>query len=242
VPCYQCTLRIEAMIHILIAGANTRDVQAVENALKAPDRQCVSCGTGLKALELAVLEQPDLVILDMELPDLSGLELCTRLRKQASTSQLAILFVCATDTVEDRIAALQAGANDCLGKPLALKELQLRAAVLLQRSSGRNNFKSTELAVGNLRLNLKTFMAVVDGHEAQLTPVEYDLLRYLMLRPGEVISAERLLQEVWRYYPGTGDTAVVRMQVMNLRDKIESDRSRPRYVRTVYRHGYMVTA
>ena len=80
--------------------------------------------------------------------------------------------------------------------------------------------------MGNLRLNLKTFMAIVDGHEAQLTPVEYDLLRYLMLRPGEVISAERLLQEVWRYYPGTGDTAVVRMQVMNLRDKIESDRSR----------------
>ena len=67
------------------------------------------------------------MILDMELPDLSGLELCTRLRKQASTSQLAILFVCATDTVDDRIAALQAGANDCLGKPLALKELQLQS-------------------------------------------------------------------------------------------------------------------
>ena len=85
-------------------------------------------------------------------------------------------------------------------------------------------------------------MAYVGSRGIQLTPVEYELLRYLMSRPGEVISAEQLLQEVWNYYPGTGDPAVVRVQIMNLRDKIEEDRKAPTYIQTVYRHGYMIAA
>ena len=92
-----------------------------------------------------------------------------------------------------------------------------------------------------MKLHTGTYSVEVSGREIALTPVEFELLRYLMLRAGQVVPAERLLQDIWRYYPGTGDPAVVRVQIMNLRSKLEPDPPpRPAYIKTVYGHGYMI--
>jgi DNA-binding response OmpR family regulator len=173
----------------------------------------------------------------------NGLDLCQRIRSNQRWAHLPVLFLSGHDTVEDRIAGLQAGADDYLTKPFDLRELNLRVDALLRRATPIAAPKEpASLEVRGLRLDTRRFKAYAGDREVQLTPVEFELLRYLMEKAGEVVSAEQLLQEVWRYYPGTGDTAVVRVQIMNLRDKIEANRRQPQYIQTIYRHGYTIAA
>jgi DNA-binding response OmpR family regulator len=232
------------MAHVLVVDDDARLSGSIARALREQNYRCTVCNTSGLALDLIGREMPDVAILDVSMPGLSGLELCRKIREQLSPDQLPILFLSAWGLPEDRIAGLEAGGDDYLAKPFNVRELELRVSGLLRRS-GRGQEQQEELfdvSVRDLRLDAKTFRALVGPREVPLTPVEYELLRYLMLRAGEVVSAEQLLQEVWRYYPGTGDAAVVRVQIMNLRDKIEQDRRQPRYITTIYRHGYMIPA
>ncbi len=144
-------------------------------------------------------------------------------------------------STDDRIAGLEAGGDDYLPDLFDLRELGLRVEALLRRSQeARRRTVQADVTVAGMKLHTGTYSVEVGGREIQLTPVEFELLRYLMLRAGQVVPAERLLQDIWRYYPGTGDPAVVRVQIMNLRSKLEPDRARPAYIKTVYGHGYMI--
>lgn len=229
------------MATVLMVDDDIRMARMIEAYLRSKNHHVSICTSAQSALDLIVKERPDLMILDIAMPGVTGLELCRRLRAHPYQLETPILFLSARGATDDKIAGLEAGADDYLSKPFDLRELELRIEALLRRAAAKNGqAEPMELRVGNLRLDRRTFKAYVDNREVQLTPVEYELLRYLMLKAGKVISAEELLQDVWRYYPGTGDTAVVRVQIMNLRNKIEKDRRAPEYIQTVYRHGYMV--
>jgi DNA-binding response OmpR family regulator len=188
-------------------------------------------------------KRPDLIILDIVMPGMNGLEVCERLRTDPTLAAVPILFLTAKGDVEDRIEGFKAGGDDYLSKPFDLRELCLRVEALLRRSGPATTEEpSGTLEVGPLVLNLQRFVLRIEGKIVDLTPLEFDLLFCLMSHPGEVFSSERLLQEVWGYPAGTGDPATVRWHIMNLRAKIEPDPSEPTYVRTIPRYGYALWA
>ncbi len=229
------------MARILVVDDDLRVCKMIEAVLKGQGHFVIIANSGTKALEEAPRVFPDLILLDVMMPDLNGYEVCRRLRSSIKLSDTPVMFLTARGMVSDRIEGFEAGADDYLMKPFDLRELELRVEALLRRAQKKSG-SAKQLQAGGMRLDATKYQVEVNGRTVQLTPVEFELLYYLMSRAGEVISAEQLLQEVWRYYPGTGDPTVVRMQIMNLRNKIETTPKNPRYIRTVYRHGYYVPA
>lgn len=229
------------MARILVVDDDLRVCRMIEAVLKGQGHFVIVANSGAKALEEAPKVFPDLILLDVMMPDLNGYEVCRRLRSSIKLADTPVMFLTARSMVNDRIEGFEAGADDYLVKPFDLRELELRVEALLRRTQKKNG-SAKQLQAGGMRLDATKYQVEVNGRTVQLTPVEFELLYYLMSRAGEVISAEQLLQEVWRYYPGTGDPTVVRMQIMNLRNKIETTPKSPKYIRTVYRHGYYVPA
>lgn len=187
---------------------------------------------GQEAANAVVTQRPDLVILDIGLPDLHGVEVTQLLRKW---TQLPIIILSVRDQERDKIAALDAGADDYLTKPFSVGELPARIRVALRRGSnpgGEAIFTSGELCVDFTRRFI-----TVGGREVQLTPTEYDLLRLLVTHAGRVLTHQQLLQKVW----GTdynGELHMLRVNISNLRRKLEPDPARPRYIITEPGVGY----
>ncbi len=229
------------MARILVVDDDLRVCKMIEAVLKGEGHFVMLSNNGTDALEKIPKISPDLVILDVMMPDLNGYEVCRRIRSSIRLANIPVMFLTARGMVNDRIEGFEAGGDDYLIKPFDLRELELRVNALLRRTL-KSNGTAKELKVGGMRLDAAKYQVEADGRTVQLTPVEFELLYYLMSRAGEVVSAEKLLQEVWRYYPGTGDPTVVRMQIMNLRNKIEPSPKTPKYICTVYRHGYYVPA
>ena len=162
------------------------------------------------------------------------------MRDTPGLSRLPILFLSAKSEVTDRLEGFEAGADDYITKPFDLRELELRVKALLRRSRQAEATNSSEVRVGSMVLNCGTFELKTGDRSVLLTPVEYDLVQYLMRHPGQVFSAAHLLQEVWGYPPGLGTTDLVRVHIKNVRDKIEADPRRPRYIRNIPRRGYTI--
>jgi DNA-binding response OmpR family regulator len=220
-----------------------RDVaQSIELALRRRGFRVTLAHSGVEALKLLRRYQPDLILLDVLMPGMSGIEVCRRLRADENTSELPIIFLTARGQERDRIEGLRAGADDYLSKPFSLEELILRVNAVLRRSkSGPAEERSPELVAGRLRLDSRTFEVTTPERSGiLLTPTEFDLLYHLMSHAGQVFSSDRLLQEVWDFPYDTGSTDLVRAHIKNLREKIEPDPRSPVYLRTVPRHGYMI--
>jgi two-component system KDP operon response regulator KdpE len=188
-------------------------------------------GTGEQALQALTLERPDLVILDLGLPDMDGVEVTRRLREW---SQVPVIILSVRDQELDKIAALDAGADDYLTKPFGVGELLARIRTVLRRqTSGANEPIFT---VGGLIVDLGSRLVKVDGNEIQLTPTEYDILRALVIHAGKVLTNRQILKQVWG--EGYDDLHILRVNVSNLRHKIEPDPSRPTYIHTEPGVGY----
>jgi two-component system KDP operon response regulator KdpE len=188
-------------------------------------------GTGEQALQALTLERPDLVILDLGLPDMDGVEVTRRLREW---SQVPVIILSVRDQEMDKIAALDAGADDYLTKPFGVGELLARIRTVLRRqTSGANEPIFT---VGGLIVDLGSRLVKVDGNEIQLTPTEYDILRALVIHAGKVLTNRQILKQVWG--EGYDDLHILRVNVSNLRHKIEPDPSRPTYIHTEPGVGY----
>ncbi len=216
---------------------------ALERSLSRQGHQVVVADSGQQALEMMRRRRPDVIVLDVVMPGMDGLEVCERLRTDPTFAGVPILFLTAKGDVEDRIEGLEAGGDDYLSKPFDLRELYLRVEALLRRSQPTlAEGRPSSLEVGPLSLDLRSFALSVEGNTIHLTPMEFDVMLCLMSHPGEVFSSERLLQEVWGYPAGTGDPATVRWHIKNLRLKIEPDPAQPTYIRTVPRYGYTVSA
>jgi DNA-binding response OmpR family regulator len=203
-----------------------------------------------------------MVVLDIVMPGgMDGVQVCKRLRADPNTAPIPILFLTSRAMIEDKIRGFEAGADDYLTKPFAIQELELRVRALLRRAQlpspafpepdaeGRSaseggqetSAEDSILAVGDLRLNCRTFEVSASDRTVLLTPVEFELLNHLMKYPGQIFSSEQLLQEVWDYPAGTGDPALVRMHIRNLRSKIEpAGADKPAFIQTIVRRGYTI--
>jgi DNA-binding response OmpR family regulator len=193
-----------------------------------------------QALDYLRDTKPNLVVLDIMMAEMDGLELCRLLRSRPEYNNLPILFLSALGETESVVVGLDAGGDDYVVKPFELTELSARVRALLRRTQQSVAAGQDLQEVGSLRLDPRTFQVSTERETVQLTSTEYRLLEHLMSHPGEIHSVERLLEVVWEYPPGTGDPNLVRAHIRNLRLKLEADPGKPRYVQTVHGLGYVV--
>jgi DNA-binding response OmpR family regulator len=190
--------------------------------------------TGEQALELAFRSRPDLIVLDVMLPGMDGFETCAELRKRGLRSP--IIMLTARSEVVDRVVGLEIGADDYITKPFSLRELVARVRARL-RDHAPGPAPPSHVRLGDVEVDFERFTATRRGVRLPLTPSEFDLLGFLVARAGEVVSREALVQEVLGYDSGS-TTRTVDTHVANLRKKIEDDPAEPRFLQTVYGHGY----
>lgn len=189
---------------------------------------------GEAALAMFAGKPADLVVLDVMMPGLNGLEVCRRLRE---SSDVPVVLLTALGEEENRIAGLALGADDYVSKPFSPRELVLRVASILRRvRSPRPEPVDAELADGNVRLDLAARKATLDGAELSLTVREFDLLAFFLQNPGTAFSRDDLLEKVWGW--NFGDQSTVTVHVRRLREKIEPDPAKPVRVATVWGVGY----
>jgi DNA-binding response OmpR family regulator len=185
-------------------------------------------------------ERPDLVILDIIMPELDGITLCRRLRENPDYVDLPILFLTAKGRTDDIVMGLDAGADDYIVKPFHLSELRARVSALLRRGMRERDDESI-VEAGHLRLDSNTHQVHIGETNIQLTATEHRLLRYLMQNANKPQSPVHLLEAVWDYPPQTGDPDLVRAHVRNLRSKL-SKAAGERYIETVHGVGYIIEA
>lgn len=219
------------------------DDSAVAKSIEATLRRYYQVSvvhSGVEAIKDARRHSPDIIVLDVLMPGMDGLETCRQLRNDPSLAEVPILFLTALARPEERVAGFRAGADDYLTKPFNLEELQLRIEAILRRVGQPSLPPSSEIQVNGLILDRYNFQAKTNKKQALLTPVEFNLLYHLMVHPNEVFTSERLLKEVWDYPTETGSPDLVRMHIKNLRNKIENDPSEPEYILTIPRRGYTI--
>jgi DNA-binding response OmpR family regulator len=192
---------------------------------------------GVTALNRARSMPPDLVILDVLLPGLDGLEVCRRIREQAPTP---VVMLTALGEETDRVLGLELGADDYVTKPFSPRELALRVLSVLRRAAGAFVPGCGVLRDGDLVVDLAAHQATLAGTPLRLTVREFDLLAFLMRNPGQVFSKRQLLEHVWGWAFGDGSTVTV--HVRRLREKVEDDPVTPRRILTVWGVGYRYEA
>ena len=191
-----------------------------------------AAGDGVEALAKAMEREPDLVVLDIMMPELDGMEVCRRLRQASDTP---VLMLTAKGTVADRIAGLDGGADDYLVKPFSLDELMARIRALLRRHTASSG---EILRFSDLSLNTVTREVKRGNRSIELTAQEFDLLKLFLMHPRQVLARDFIYEKVWGYDFG-GDSNVIEVYVRYLRSKLEAD-NQPRLVHTVRRAGYVL--
>jgi DNA-binding response OmpR family regulator len=228
---------------ILIVDDELDLVWALRRLLSNEGYEVLTANDGMHALALARSRIPDLIILDVVMHGMDGWAVCRSLRQDPVLAAVPILFLTVRSDVEDRIKGLDAGADDYLVKPFDPRELKACIHALLRRGQpAMLPSNGSVLAVGSLTLDPHTRQAWVGDKAVALTPAEFNLLHYLMRHPGEVFSSETLLEEAWGYTSDTATVSLVRWHVKNLRAKLEPDPCHPTLIRTMQRHGYILSA
>jgi DNA-binding response OmpR family regulator len=189
---------------------------------------------GKEGLEKASTEKPDIILLDVMLPLMSGLDVCRALRSRGI--ETPILMLTARSQELDKVVGLEVGADDYVTKPFSIKELLARIRAHLRRAA-KQVADIENFTFGDIELNFKKFAALKAGEELDLSAREFEILRYLIRRRGEIVTRDQLLDEVWGY-DITPITRTVDNHIARLRQKIEKDPSDPRHIITVHRLGY----
>lgn len=219
---------------VLVVEDDRKTVDLIRIYLERDGYRVLSAYDGRKALELARSAHPGLIILDLMLPQVDGLDICRILREESS---VPIIMLTAKTTEEDKLAGLDLGADDYMTKPFSPRELVARVRTVLRRASPTQDNGPAELEFGELVIDFVRYQARLAGLAVHLTPKEFSLLSTLSRQPGRVFTRLELLEQVFGFdYQGFERT--VDVHVMNLRKKIEPDPAHPRYVQTVYGIGY----
>lgn len=217
---------------ILIVDDERQIRRLLKVALTGHGYEVLEAAGGQEGLQLAVAQRPDLIILDLGLPDTDGLEVLRQLREW---SAVPVIILSVREQESDKIAALDSGADDYVTKPFGMGELLARIRVALRHRAGIEN--EPILKFDELVIDLARRRVTVKGEEVRLTPTEYELLKNLSLHAGKVLTHRHLLRVVWG--PGSeSDTHYLRVYIGQLRRKIESDPSRPRHIITEPGVGY----
>ena len=219
---------------VLIIEDDPNVAEVVSRYLEREGYAVDTSADGLEGLEQALADPPDLVVLDLMLPSLGGLDVCRRLRAKVP---VPVIMLTARGEEVDRIAGLELGADDYVAKPFSPRELTARVKAVLRRATGAVSAEEVEvLRAGNLEVDPVAHEARVDGQLVMLTAREFDLLAHFMRNPRRAFRREELLADVWGF--SYGDTSTVTVHVRRLREKVEADPSAPRHVCTVWGVGY----
>jgi DNA-binding response OmpR family regulator len=219
---------------ILVVDDDRKIVELITLYLKKDGYQVLSAFNGQQAIELARRRQPDLIVLDLMLPQVDGLDVCRVLRAE---SDVPIIMLTGRSTDEDKLAGLELGADDYVTKPFNPRELLARIRAVLRRTGGIEESGSPDVRFGAMVMDFIRHEVRVQEKVVNLTPTEFRLLETLVKEPGRAFSRLELLEQVFGYdYEGFERT--VDVHIMNLRKKIEPEPSRPRYVVTVPGLGY----
>jgi two-component system, OmpR family, KDP operon response regulator KdpE len=220
-------------IRILVVDDEPQIRRFLRTSLSARGYDVIEAAGGKEAVIRATGEKPDVIVLDLGLPDVDGMEVIRQLREW-SRVPIIVLSVRAGET--DKIEALNAGADDYVTKPFGMGELIARIGTAL-RHRVQSETSEPVFESSNLKVDLSKRQVFVDGREVKLTPTEYDLLRYLVTHAGKVVTHQQLLREVWGPH-SVNETHYVRVYVGQLRQKIEPDPAQPRYILTEPGVGY----
>ena len=224
------------MSKILIIEDEAKIARFVELELKHEGYSVETAGDGLEGLKAVGSFQPDLLVLDLMLPGISGIEVCRRLRAAEGTQSLPILMLTAKDDVSDKVMGLDMGADDYMTKPFAIEELLARIRMLLKRRQATAKQPAT-LAEEQLLLDPGSRSVTFDGTPLQLTKTEFDLLECLMRNRGRVLTRDELLEKVWGW-SYDGDTNVVDVYIRYLRQKLD-ERFSVKTIHTIRGVGYL---
>ncbi len=222
---------------VLVVDDEVEILDLVQAYLARDGYRVQTTSTGSGALEIARNLNPDLIILDILLPEMDGLEVCRQLRHDTLAP---ILFLSAKGDDVDKILGLGVGADDYISKPFSPSELVARVKAHLRRNRLLKSVPAPApnlLEFDGLKINLNSHEVQVMGQEVALASKEFQLLRFLALHPNQVMTKERLLERIWGY-EGHGDARTLMVHIRNLRKKLEEDPSTPRYIATVWGTGY----
>jgi two-component system KDP operon response regulator KdpE len=221
---------------ILVVDDETAIQRFLCTALDTGEFSLHQAETGHAALAAAVAVKPDIILLDLGLPDMDGVEVIRRIREW---SPVPIIVLSVREREDDKVSALDAGADDYLTKPFGINELLARIRVSLRRSL--QQIPEPVYRIDDLEVDLARRRVTVAGNEVQLTPTEYDLLRLLVTHAGKVLTHGMVLRQIWGV-AYVEQPHVLRVNISNLRHKIEKDPSRPRYILTEPGVGYRLRA
>ncbi|GAA2003649.1 response regulator transcription factor [Nocardioides kribbensis] len=222
------------MALVLVVDDDLTVREVVVSYLRAHGHEVVEAGDGEAALELMGSRPADLVVLDLMLPGIDGLEVCRRLR---SSGDVPVVMLTALGEEGDRVAGLEHGADDYVSKPFSPRELALRVDSVLRRTSEPAEVVGPRVVVdGDLEVDAARHTVTRAGRELALTAREFDLLWWFLTHPGVAVNRDDLLQEVWGW--SVGDRSTVTVHVRRLREKVEQDPTHPRRLLTVWGVGY----
>ncbi|MGE7758927.1 response regulator transcription factor [Peribacillus sp. NPDC097895] len=227
---------------ILVVDDEQSIVTLLQYNLEQAGYSVITALDGEQGLEAAVDIRPDLVVLDLMLPKMDGLEVCKQLRQQKIN--IPILMLTAKDDEFDKVLGLELGADDYLTKPFSPREVTARIKAILRRSQLQSNGSETShdqedglLKLGDLKVFPDRYEAFFDEQQLELTPKEFELLLHLAKNKGRVLTRDQLLSSVWNY-DFAGDSRIVDVHISHLREKIEKDTKKPLYIKTIRGLGY----
>jgi len=221
------------MHKILIVEDEEDLLKGLEINLSKEGYKVLKASRGDTAVGLAMKEIPDLIILDVMLPGLSGLDVCRELRRRGL--ETPIIMLTAKSAEVDRVVGLEIGADDYVTKPFSVRELVARIGARLRRRESGRPAGPVRYSFADVHLDFEKFSATRKGKALELTPKEFEILRFFIRHHGAVITRERLLNEVWGTYP---TTRTVDTHILKLRQKLELDPANPKYILSIYGEGY----
>jgi two-component system response regulator MprA len=225
---------------VLVIDDEESIIDLIKLGLKYEGFEVVAAGDGEDGIAAAQRTNPIFIILDWMLPDMNGLEVCSRLRTNPTTHDIPILMLTAKDEVGSRVEGLNTGADDYLTKPFNFEELVARIRAILRRLNHSAIAENSQiLQVGDIQLNMATHEVTRAGHQIDLTVTEYNLLHLFMSHPGHVLDRQTILNQVWGY-DFLGETNIIEVYVRYLREKLEDSPSSPRYIQTIRGVGYIM--
>ncbi len=219
---------------ILVVDDEDLLVKGIRFNLQNDGYEVVSGSNGIEAVSLAQTQQPDLIILDVMMPELDGLAACAKIR---SFSNVPIILLTAKVEDMDKLMGFEQGADDYLTKPFNILELKARVRALLRRTANTEKQPEATLEIGSVKLDLNARNAYRSGVLADLTAKEFDVIEFLMRNPNHVYSREALLDTIWPYEYKT-DIRTVDVHIRRLREKLEENPAQPQYIMTKWGVGY----
>ncbi|WP_436860103.1 response regulator [Mammaliicoccus lentus] len=223
---------------VLVVDDEQSIVTLLKYNLEQAGYQVIVAYDGVQALEKVNEEKPDLVVLDVMLPEMDGIEVCKTIR--SDKNQVPILMLTAKDDEFDRVLGLELGADDYMTKPFSPREVVARVKAILRRVSQIESSQLDEdedIILGSIRIRPDYFEVYRNDELLELTPKEFELLLYLIERQGRVITREHMLNSVWNY-EFAGDSRIVDVHISHLRDKLEENPKQPQFIKTVRGLGY----